>query len=87
MREFNSQYDPDETEFIDDIEVEDDENLSIDYHEELSHVPDAGQSEPQNPARKYKIKKMPKSWARAVPQAESILITRTDGRQILFVRN
>jgi len=96
--EFETGYNPND-EFVDGLDVECDEDLSIDYHEELG---DIGQIEEMRPSferkesfdrapvkppnkRQAKIKIMSPKLKRAFPGVASILITRHDGRQVLFV--
>jgi hypothetical protein len=90
--EFEDGYSPD-TEFVDGIDLEDDEDLGIDYHEEMGQIDQINRPEsesrirqPNKSSRVAKIKPMPRSYIKAFPKVQSMLITRFDGRQVLFVR-
>lgn len=87
----DSGYNPN-SEFIDGIDLECDEDLSMDYHEELGQMEEPSKPmrphRPDNrPTRQAKIKPMPQSYIKAFPNVQSMLITRFDGRQVLFVRS
>lgn len=105
--EFESGYNPN-SEFVDGVDLEDDEDLASDYHEELGQFDDSPGpgpqsmrgigpplSRPRSPAappptapgnRIAKIKPMSAKILKAFPGVSTILITRQDGRQVLFVR-
>jgi hypothetical protein len=85
-------YDPN-SDYVDGLDLECDDDLGIDYHEELGQLPDSVPDKPpqnrenrENKARQAKIKPMPASYRKVFPNVSSILITRFDGKQILFVR-
>jgi len=81
-----SGYDPN-SEFVDNMSRESDEEMGIDYHAELSQdIPDEQENNRKVDNRAAKIKPMPPSYQRVFPNVSSILITRFDGRQVLFVR-
>ena len=82
----NNGYDPDH-EFIDGLDMECDEDLSMDYHEELGQMNESSSNKILPQTRQAKIKPMPPSYIKTFPNVQSMLITRFDGRQVLFVRS
>lgn len=87
----NTGYDP-SNEFVDGMNLECEDELGIDYHEELGVIGDrtpspGGRKDKPERQRQAKIKPMPQSYMKAFPNVSSMLITRFDGRQVLFVRS